>query len=294
MVQNDPFFKLAGTPSKIDQMNFYAHMGRSDHLCDTIYEPDELDRNAGRTTRLEAKTFERVSFSKTKIKNIIFRGCTFKDCLFIGSIIERCEFHNGFFIRSNTHKISFFETYIDPKSFLNSLDKKKHQNIGVHLYQSLMKNNRDNDQPEFEADAHFYFLRWKRYQNIYEIRKSWVDHKHINFKLRMKAMASFLWEWLCGSGIRLRHFFATVIVSVFFITSVNFVFRQELGLDGGQGKIISFIDSFYFSTVTLTTLGFGDIFPTTQLGKLFVAAQGVFGFFIFALLASMLFRKMAP
>ena len=269
-------------------------MDRSDHLRDTIYEPAELDRRDNRTTRLEGKTFERVSFSRTEIRNIIFRNCIFKYCRFIGSRIERCEFHNCSFIHTNMHKVSFEGTYIDPNSFKNALNPNKHQNIGVHLYQSLMSNSRHNDQPEHEADAHFYFLRWKRYQELYEVRMSWRKERKLDAKKIVRITNRFLWEWLFGSGIRLRHFVATVTASILLVTSVNYLFRQQLGLSEGEGRISSFIDSFYFSTITLTTLGFGDITPVTQLGRLFVATQGIFGFFLFALLASMLFRKMAP
>ena len=61
-----------------------------------------------------------------------------------------------------------------------------------------------------------------------------------------------------------------------------------------DGRISEFSDALYFSTITLTTLGFGYITPTTQILRLVVAAEGLFGFFLFALLASMLFRKIAP
>ncbi len=293
-MKNDPFFKLEGDPSKIDQNEFYSHMDRSNHLCDTIYYPDELGRRDNRTTRLGKKEFERVSFSKTKIRNIIFRDCIFRDCLFIGAIIEHCEFHSCSFIKTNMHKVSFEKTYIDPKSFKNSLDRNKHQNIGVHLYQSLMNNSRDSEQPEFEADARFYFLRWKRFQELYEVRTSWRKSRKLDINKRIRILVRFSWEWFFGSGIRLRHFSATVTGSVLLASSVNFMFRQELGLSEGKVKISSFIDSFYFSTTTLTTLGFGDITPATQLGRFIVAGQGILGFFLFATLASMLFRKIAP
>lgn len=39
----------------------------------------------------------------------------------------------------------------------------------------------------------------------------------------------------------------------------------------------SIIDSFYFSVVTLTTVGYGDLYPTTEIGKLFTAGYVISG-----------------
>jgi hypothetical protein len=43
----------------------------------------------------------------------------------------------------------------------------------------------------------------------------------------------------------------------------------------------SWLDSAYFSTVTLATVGFGDLHPVTVIGKLFVMVYICFGVGIF-------------
>lgn len=43
------------------------------------------------------------------------------------------------------------------------------------------------------------------------------------------------------------------------------------------------VDSFYFSAVTVTTLGYGDILPITDLGKSIAGIQAVFGISIIGL-----------
>jgi len=40
--------------------------------------------------------------------------------------------------------------------------------------------------------------------------------------------------------------------------------------DGDPEKVNYFWDYFYFVLIVLTTIGFGDISPTTTLGKLFL------------------------
>lgn len=39
----------------------------------------------------------------------------------------------------------------------------------------------------------------------------------------------------------------------------------------------SYVDSFYFSTMTLTTIGYGDITPTQNATKIFVSIYAIFG-----------------
>ncbi|MBI3271219.1 MAG: pentapeptide repeat-containing protein [Planctomycetes bacterium] len=51
------------------------------------------------------------------------------------------------------------------------------------------------------------------------------------------------------------------------------------------------VDGLYFSTVTFTTLGYGDIVPIGTLGKLLVLAEVAMGYLMGGLLVSVLARK---
>ncbi len=58
----------------------------------------------------------------------------------------------------------------------------------------------------------------------------------------------------------------------------------------------SLVDSFYFSTITLTTIGYGDFTPQTDVGKLFTALYAIFGIGIMLyilryVIGSFLFRR---
>jgi voltage-gated potassium channel Kch len=68
----------------------------------------------------------------------------------------------------------------------------------------------------------------------------------------------------------------------------------------GAGVIIyqrlegwTFVDSLYFSVVSLTTVGYGDIAPTTDAGKLFTVLYLLIGVGIIAAFLGNLFKGIA-
>lgn len=54
---------------------------------------------------------------------------------------------------------------------------------------------------------------------------------------------------------------------------------------------LSFVDGFYFSIIALTTVGFGDITPATDTGKIFVAFYLLVGIAIIAAFINNLLRN---
>lgn len=54
---------------------------------------------------------------------------------------------------------------------------------------------------------------------------------------------------------------------------------------------MSLIDSFYLTSVTLTTVGYGDVAPRTDLGKIFTSLFSFVGVATFLGFASALFRS---
>ena len=53
-----------------------------------------------------------------------------------------------------------------------------------------------------------------------------------------------------------------------------------------QVEDMSWVDSFYFTVVTLTTVGYGDLAPETTAGKVFTVAYILIGIGIFVALVS--------
>ena len=300
MTVEDTFWHLNGSISINSQEELHDLLRVSRHITNALYQPTELSQ-AGepRKNSIRDTIFERVSFSKTTISGITFRNCTFDRCLLIGTTIKNCEFHNCTFNLTNTHKISLSGTYIDPNSFSKCLDERKHQNIGVHLYQVLLNNSRGTRQIEFERDAHFLFLRWKRFQERYEV-VNWSNREKAPRASRVFALKClsylrrFAWEKLFGSGLRLRYFVATVTVTIALFSVLNYQLRETFGLKLHGEPVSSCLEAFYYTLISFTTLGYGDIVPTTSWGQFVASAQSLISFCLLALLASMFFRRISP
>ena len=288
--ERDNFFKLK-EPYDTDKniIDFAKRIKDKDLIKNVAYFPDEISGSDKTLPRnITGKTFKNVSFTKTVISNINFQKCVFEECLFIGSLIKDCEFHNCKFINTNTHKIKFDNVYVDPESFNRCLNPSCHQNIGVHLYQRLMRNFRNDNQAKFGRSATYEFYKWKMYQSRYEFFKN-VKTKNEWFK-SCKLLINFiglLFWYILGAGVKLVRFMFIFLLALIVLSIVNFCLKEQLGLE----RIDNFVDSIYFTVITLTTIGYGDITPMRCYGKIVLALEGIIGFFLFAFTASILIRR---
>lgn len=88
--------------------------------------------------------------------------------------------------------------------------------------------------------------------------------------------------------MRLGRLTVSSTLVLLFFTLLNWCFAVPMGLQRGE---LTLVDAFYFSTVVMTTLGFGDITPSAPLGRVVVSGEAITGFVLFALLTSTLYRK---
>lgn len=76
----------------------------------------------------------------------------------------------------------------------------------------------------------------------------------------------------------------TIIMTIFAVIGVGAVFYHYV-----EG--LSWLDSFYFCVITLTTVGYGDITPQTNIGKIFTMFYILIGVGIIASSLSYLLRS---
>jgi uncharacterized protein YjbI with pentapeptide repeats len=114
-------------------------------------------------------------------------------------------------------------------------------------------------------------------------------------RLIAKYRRSLFWLWgLTDYG---RSFGSVFGFSLLFIWLFGFGFGlaklYRYGILDYSSSADTFWTPFYFSLVTYTTLGFGDVTPANSVGELAVIAEVLFGYFTLGLLVSILANKVA-
>lgn len=84
---------------------------------------------------------------------------------------------------------------------------------------------------------------------------------------------------------------AVALVALFdiFVTAI-IMFQSEQEIDPVTGEYIfkSFYDAFYWATITLTTVGYGDLYPVSDLGKTLSIISSLIGIGIIAMPSSII------
>ena len=70
---------------------------------------------------------------------------------------------------------------------------------------------------------------------------------------------------------------------VFITALIMFNVEPQVNPDTGQATFASFFDALYWATVTLTTVGYGDVCPVTSIGRFVSMLSSLFGVAIIAL-----------
>jgi voltage-gated potassium channel len=84
-----------------------------------------------------------------------------------------------------------------------------------------------------------------------------------------------------------RHVLCSVLIMavlyIFITALIMFNAEPHVNPSTGQETFHSFFDALYWATVTLTTVGYGDLCPVTNLGRMVSMLSSIFGVAIIAL-----------
>lgn len=283
----EPFSEIADSESD----RIWEIFEGPEDVQNLLYRPGTLTggENPKKIYDVINKTFLNVSLSHTEISSLIFTGCFFEDCIFYRTVFNNLEFHGCSFKNCNFGKCKIKDTYFDPLSFSECLNLKFDANIGIHLFQQLMRNLKDLDQPDFYRGAEFMFRRFKRSETQYKINQRLISPSGGYTKI---FLSSFL-EFFFGYGVKISRLFWSTIVLFTFFGVMNHYFWADFGLGVLCEECIekSWENSLYYTVISLSNLGYGDIVPSSSSGRIWASIQAIIGALWFAVTASMIFKR---
>lgn len=131
----------------------------------------------------------------------------------------------------------------------------------------------------------------KRYIDDEQWIRSWRERKH--------RFWFVLWEVTshCGRSFSLwaiwSSLFAILFALIYYFGFGEAHFSYNVQKMIYEGKRPDFWGFLYYSVVTFTTLGFGDIVPTTNIARLFVGTEVILGYIMLGGLISIFANKLA-
>ena len=78
-----------------------------------------------------------------------------------------------------------------------------------------------------------------------------------------------------------------------FFGFVFLLFQDHLLINNAEVREVTWFTYFYYSIVTFTTLGFGDVVPKTTFGEVLVTLDGCSGYLMLGGLVSIFANKLA-
>ena len=137
------------------------------------------------------------------------------------------------------------------------------------------------------------FVRDAQDQDYLETLKRSIDQTPSAARRRAKQLAFSAWSKIdFGRSLAKPAAYALLIA-----LSFGILYSFDMGFDWGlmdySGSADSALSPFYYSIVTYTTLGFGDITPDHWVGEIVVIAEVVMGYTTLGLLLSILANRVA-
>lgn len=287
------FWKLNPAENKQirTQDEFLQLLKNSKHVCNVFYIPDLLTPQIHPKIKIEDTIFENVSFSKTTIAKILFLRCTFTDCLFVGSKLEKCNFSDCSFKNVNMSYCTFSKTYIQPDYLKSIFPSHTYSNIAVPFYQSLYDNFKDSNQPELQRCAEYYFMKWNFIHTKENIKKHFRSSEKNRIRSVMNLIPRFISlaiQQFFGFGIKIKWYSTTILTVFIFFYTINCYLWNDYQIDPNRTGNHNVV---FYTFYSFTSYGSTPMSPTSPLGIFFAILQGFFGWIFIGVGISMIIKK---
>lgn len=199
-----------------------------------------------------------------------FMNSTFMYCNFENANLTLAKFNN-----SNLERANLKGTRISSVKFNNA-------NLGYVKYNN--KTDFENiDTESFNGSSNPLFIDFLN-------KKRFL--KHFKSKSKSNKVVYYIWYIIsdCGQSFS-RWLLVSAVISFIYGLLFNF-FDSSFLISSGRG--LTPFSYFYFSIVTFTTLGYGDITPKDILGEILISTEVILGYIMLGGLLSIFSEKFIP
>lgn len=256
-----------------------------------------------------------VSLKRNLLIRLGLRSANFKDCQFLKCIFEDCylrkaEFHNvdftgSFFKGCNLEKatfeackfwyVHFFRCRLNYEEILQCLPTEP--NIAILLLRTLKQNAVEMGEKkiadkllikEIETEKRELKNRFLGVSEYYKKRYDIIARIKNGLMFLALSFSGKIW----GHGLRIVNILRSAIV-IILVFALLFHQYGVFGYRSGNVVSITLMQAIYVSTITFTTLGYGDYTPVSIISQFMCAAESLLGIVFLGFLAAAVYRRLA-
>jgi uncharacterized protein YjbI with pentapeptide repeats len=265
---------------RLDRLGYRADLGQVSLVGLNLWSARFEDVN------LKGATFERCLLGLSYFETVYLRDVNFTDCDLYGSDFERCHLRGIKLVRTSLKFCTFSGCEIDPESFAEGLYEEQQGRwaLARDIYRALRLN--------LNASGDERGSSWAIYQ------ESVMQRRYLRSKgRRAEWLFSLLLDVLWGYGQRPARLFSFSLVFIATCAGVYFFSGIKLGDTCTVGLATPspashLFECLYFSFITFTTVGYGDIVPCSVVSRMVAATEAFAGIFIMSLFVTANVRKL--
>ncbi len=274
---------------------FYKACFEDAYFEGTIFQKDaNFEYAAFQEASFSEATFQNAYFSEATFQNAYFYGAVIKEYIdFVTNRIEEFDLQNTkFFFRGNItadlSKAKFYRAHLENVAFIDCTWPKeiyeevhmKDEELSFKELETTYRNLKQNMQRhgDYSRAGEFYYRE--------------MEMKRKGSNSRKERVWLGLYNLLAGYGEKPER---TALSSIFTISIFALLYWVLECLQYPAQNLILLHQlkyAVYFSFVTFTTLGLGDIRPVNDWGIVLICCEAVIGAFLIALFVVVFARKM--
>jgi len=240
---------------------------------------------------LEQVDAQRAGFGKAKLRGATFFRANLDHACLIEADLRDCDLRLAHLARARLCRARLDAADLG-RAVLRDADLSEASVHHTHFRGADLRRSRLRQLRRFEsADFVHTDVRDVDFSGAYLLRRHVIDQNYLaEFRERSTINGAVYWLWWitsdCGRSA-LRWAGWTVVILLAF----GFGYSRFPG-DFDYGDHETPLSPYYFSVVTLTTLGFGDVLPATVAGQALVIAEVCVGYLMLGGLISLFASKM--